>query len=182
MAMAAELFWWFLLYSLGGFVLESIFARITHSPRRDRKCHLLLPVCPVYGLGGVLLALLPREVAASPLLLVLAGAAVCTAAEWCLSLFYEKAAGTAFWDYSACPGNLQGRVCPLFSLFGGLLALPMVYLIHPAVAAWTAAAPPLSALPLALLYVLDAALSLPLLRRGGPAALRWENLRASAAR
>jgi len=182
MAAAAEIFWWFLLYSLGGFVLETVFVHVTGSPRRDRKCHLLLPVCPVYGLGGVLLALLPEEIAGSPLLLVLAGAGVCTAAEWCLSLFYEKAAGAAFWDYSDRPGNLQGRVCPLFSLFWGLLALPVVYWLHPAVAAWTAAAPPLAALPLALLYVLDAALSLPLLRRGGPAALRWSLLRASAAR
>ena len=43
----AEWFWYFVLYSFVGFVLEVLFARATGNPKRDRKCHLFLPLCPV---------------------------------------------------------------------------------------------------------------------------------------
>ena len=80
------LFWTFLFYSFCGFLLEVGFSKVTHSPKQDRKCHVLLPVCPVYGVGALSILLLPAAVTAYPFLLFLAGAAVCTAAEWGLSL------------------------------------------------------------------------------------------------
>ena len=47
----AAWFWYFVLYSFLGFLVEVVFARITHNPKRDRKCLYFLPLCPVYGLG-----------------------------------------------------------------------------------------------------------------------------------
>lgn len=169
----AALFWQFLFYSFCGFLLEVAFARLTHSKKQDRKCHLLLPVCPVYGVGALAVTLLPAAVKARPLLLFFAGAAVCTAAEWALSWFYEKAAGAAFWDYHALPANLGGRVCLLFSGAWGLLSLPLVYLVQPWAAAWTTGAPAAFTIPAALFYLGDALVSLLLLRQGGTEALRW---------
>ena len=43
--------WYFWIYSFFGFLLEKAFAAATHSPHRVRRCFLLLPLCPVYGLG-----------------------------------------------------------------------------------------------------------------------------------
>lgn len=167
------IFWAFLFYSFCGFLFEITFARAIGHPKRDRKCHLLLPVCPVYGLGALAILLLPSWIRSSPPLLYLAGALSATAVEWCLSLFYEKAAGTAFWDYSALSWNLRGRVCLPFSLFWGLLALPLVYVVHPWAAPFFSAVPAAVTIPAALLYLGDAAASLFLLRRGGTPALRW---------
>jgi len=172
------LFWQYAFYGFGGFLLESAFALVTRSPRLERKCHLLLPVCPVYGVGGLALGALPEL---SPWALLAAGAAVCTAAEWCLSVFYEKAAGTAFWDYSGQPGSVGGRICPMFSLFWGLLSLPVVLRLAPWVETWAAAVPGAVTVPWAVCYLADALVSLVLLRRGGRAALRW-SLRPAAAR
>ncbi len=169
----AALFWQFFFYSFFGFLLEVAFARLTHSSKQDRKCHLLLPVCPVYGVGALAILILPEAIKSSPLLLYAAGAAVCTLAEWSLSLFYEKAAGVAFWDYRTLPLNLGGRVCLLFSLFWGLLSLPLVYGLSPILSQWAAAIPAAVTIPAALLYLGDAATSLFLLRRGGTEALRW---------
>lgn len=167
------LFWEFLFFSFCGFLLEIAFARAVHHPKRDRKCHLILPVCPVYGVGALAILLLPGWVKGSPLLLYLGGAAAATAAEWALAVFYERFAGTAFWDYSGLRWNLQGRVCLPFSLFWGLLALPLVYVVQPAVAAAAAAIPPAFTIPAALFYLGDAAVSLLLLRRSGTDGLRW---------
>ena len=48
-------FWYFVLYSFFGFLLEVAFARATHNPKRDRKCFYFLPLCPVYGFGALLI-------------------------------------------------------------------------------------------------------------------------------
>ena len=167
------LFWTFLFYSFCGFLLEVAFAKVTHSPKQDRKCHLILPVCPVYGVGALSILLLPASVTAVPLRLFLAGAAVCTAAEWGLSWFYEKAAGAAFWDYRALTWNLGGRMCLRFSVFWGLLALPLVYAVQPWLLRLADGIPAAVTLPAAVFYLGDATTSLFLLRRGGTPALRW---------
>ena len=169
----SKVFWLFLFYSFCGFLLEITFARLFHHPKRDRKCHLLLPVCPVYGLGALGILLLPEVVKNSPPLLFLAGAAAATAAEWGMSLFYEKATGSAFWDYSTLPLNIKGRVCLWFSLFWGLLSLPLVYTVQPLLELWLGAIPAAVTIPAALFYVGDRVVSLMLLRRGGTEALRW---------
>lgn len=167
------LFWEFFFYSFCGFLFEITFARVVGHPKRDRKCHLILPVCPVYGVGALMVLALPEAVKGSPLLLFFAGALICTVAEWGLSLFYEKAAGAAFWDYSALPWNLAGRVCLPFSLFWGALCLPLVYVVQPWVLGWASAAPAAATIPAALFYLGDAATSLLLLRRLGTQGLRW---------
>lgn len=170
----AEFFWYFILYSFFGFVLEVLFARAVHSPKPDRKCHYFLPVCPVYGLGAVLILLLPPAVVERPVLLFLGAVLLCSAAEYGMALFYEKAAGVSFWDYSGLPLNLGGRVCLLFSLAWGALALAIVYAVHPYAAALVAAIPAELTLPAVLFYLADAGLSLYLLRReGSTEVLRW---------
>ncbi|MEA4954738.1 MAG: putative ABC transporter permease [Pseudoflavonifractor sp.] len=171
------IFWTFLFYSFCGFLLEVAFARVTHSSKQDRKCHLLLPVCPVYGVGALSILFLPAAVTAAPLLLFLTGAVVCTAAEWGLSWFYEKAAGAAFWDYRTLPWNLNGRVCILFSAFWGLLALPLVYGLQPWLLQWVNEIPAAVTIPAVFFYLGDAGTSLFLLRRGGTRALRWNQSR-----
>lgn len=178
-----NLFWEYLFYGFCGFLLEVAFAKATHAAKQDRKCHLLLPVCPVYGVGALGLLALPSWVKASPLLLFFAAVAVCSLAEWCLSLFYERAVGVRFWDYRALPLNLGGRVCLLFSFCWGLLALPLVYRVAPPVTRLIAALPDFLTLPTAALYGADALVSLHLLRQGGAEALRWYvRLRPSEAR
>lgn len=167
------IFWQFLLYGFLGFLLELLFSRAIRHPKLDRKCHLFLPVCPVYGLGAVGILLLPGWVKASPLLLFLGGSLVATLCEWGMSLLYESLAGVSFWDYHALPLNLGGRVCLLFSFFWGLLALPLVYLVQPRLGPLLDAIPVAVTLPAALLYLGDAALSLRALRLWGTEGLRW---------
>lgn len=168
-----SLFWQFLLYSFAGFLFEITYARLVRHPKRDRKCHLLLPVCPVYGIGALAILTLPGWVKASPALLYLGGAVAASAVEWGMAVFYERVAGTPFWNYSALPWNLQGRVCLVFSLFWGLLALPLVYGAQPWLEPRLTMIPDAVTVPAALFYAGDAATSLFLLRRFGTEGLRW---------
>ena len=160
-------FWYFLIYSFLGFLVEVAYVRLVGGVKRDRKCRLVLPICPVYGLGALAILLLPPLVRDSLPLLFPAAALVCTAVEYVTGLFYEKVFRVSFWDYSHLPLNLGGRVCLLFALFWGVLALLVLHVIHPA-AAWLAARIPLWAFPPAVLATaLDTLLTARLLRRTG---------------
>lgn len=170
----ARLFWYFLIYSFLGFLLEVLFARITRAPKQDRKCLLLLPLCPVYGIGALLIVSLPPFIRRHGVLLLVLGALSATAAEYFMDVFYEKVLKIRFWDYSALPGNLNGRVCLPFSAVWGLLSLALVYWVHPAVTRWAARIPTGWTLPAALFFLLDSVLTVLLLRAArSTAALRW---------
>lgn len=167
-------FWTFMLYSFIGFVLEILFSRATHNPKRDRKCLYFLPLCPVYGLGALFILLLPPAVKENPLLLFLFGGLSATAAELLMGLFYQYAAGVRFWDYDHLPFNVGGQVCLLFTGMWGLLSLGLVHVAQPLVAPLAAAIPRWLTLPAVLFLILDSGLTLFVLRREGHTdALKW---------
>lgn len=165
--------WYFYLYSFLGFLLEVAFARLSGHPKRDRKCLLLLPLCPVYGLGACLILwLAPRG--AGPLWVALSGGLAATAAELLLGAFYRFVLGVRFWDYEGIPGSLGGLVCPVFSLCWTGLALVLVYAVHPFAAALCARIPPALAPPALILLGADALVSCAALRRTGTTeVLKW---------
>ena len=169
-----ELFWQFLIYSFLGFLLEVVFARITRSNKQDRKCRILLPLCPVYGLGALAIVHLPAAVQSRPLLLFLLGTLAATAVEYVMDWLYETALGVRFWDYSDLPWNLNGRVSLLFSGLWGLLALSVVTWVHPTVMRFISAIPSGFFLPVLLLFLTDGILSAWTLRTTGTTdSLRW---------
>ena len=169
-----ELFWYFVIYSFLGFLLEVVFARLIRAEKRDRKCFVLLPLCPVYGLGALAILMLPEGVRQSGPLLIAFGGLAATCAEYLMSVFYEKMLGVAFWDYSGLRFNLHGRVCPLFSLFWGMLAVLLVHRVHPAVVLWTGKIPAAVTVSTMLLVAADSVYTAVLLRaRGNTNCLRW---------
>lgn len=162
--------WVFLTYSFLGFLLELAYARLTKSEKPDRKCLLVLPLCPVYGLAALGILLLPPD----PLLLFFAGGGIAVLAEYAVGFFTRYALGVDFWDYSMLKGNVHGLICPLFTLFWGALAVAGRLWLHPVLA------PVLAGLPGWLGAMAAAALELDLVcsclllrRRRDPACLRW---------
>ncbi len=165
--------WYFIIYSFCGFLLEVAFARAIRHPKRDRKCLLLLPLCPVYGLGACLILWLAPRVQ-SPLWVALAGGLAATAAELFMGAFYRYVLGVEFWDYAGMPGSLGGLVCPAFSACWTVLALGLVYAVHPAVAALAARIPGRLGPPALILLASDALVTCAALRREGTTdVLRW---------
>ena len=150
--------WYFILYSFAGFLLEVAFARISGHPKRDRKCFLLLPLCPVYGLGMLAVLALPESWRQS-LWLIPAGAAAATAVEYAVHWAYETFLGVEFWDYSRMPGSLGGRVCLPFTLAWGMLTALTVWYVHPLVASLAAAVPTWATFGFLLLFSVDAVCS-----------------------
>ena len=165
--------WYFIIYSFCGFLLEVAFARVAGCVKQDRKCLLLLPLCPVYGLGACLI-LLAAPLVRSPLWVLAAGGLAATAAELAFGLFYRFGLGVEFWNYTGLRGSVGGLICPAFSLCWGVLALVLVYLVHPALVPLVVRIPAGIAPPSLILLLTDALVSSVALRRtGGTEVLRW---------
>lgn len=154
----------FLLYSFLGYCLEKLFARATHSERQVRKCFLLLPLCPVYGLAMVaVLRVTPPDL---PFWVrVVTGAVICTGVEYLVHLFYDKVFRTQFWDYSDLSFHIGGRVCPHFAIIWGILSAAAVDVIQPLLSPIAAAVPPAAVFAFWMLLAVDCVFTSALLLR-----------------
>lgn len=124
-------FWYFLFYSFFGYLLEKLFAYVTESERQVRKCFLILPLCPVYGLAMTALLLVGAERIDNVLALMVIGAAVTTSVEYAVHWGYETFFGVQFWDYTPTKMDINGRICLPFSAAWGVLSAAAVRLVQP---------------------------------------------------
>lgn len=157
-------FLYFMFYSLGGYCLEKLFAWATRAPKQVRKCFICLPLCPVYGLSMTALLIAAPPGAGFWELAVLGGF-VCTAVEYLVHFFYDKAFHVQFWDYTPLRGHIHGRVCPQFTAAWGLLSAIAVRWIHPAAAKAAGAIAPGLAFLLWMALVTDCVFTCALLLR-----------------
>lgn len=172
--------WTFWTYSFLGYLLERGYAIATHADRQARKCFLLLPMCPVYGLGALAVLALPESLSGSFWSLALWGGLAATAVEYAVHILYDRLLGVRFWDYSQVRWNLRGRVCLLFSLAWSLLVAAGLPVVQAAIAPALAAVPPTVTYAALLVFTADTVVSLQLLRQAGdPAVLSLGNLRAA---
>jgi len=168
-----SLLWQFWAYSFIGLLLEKTFAIVTRSEHQGRRCFLMLPMCPVYGLGVLAVLSLPESMINTFWGMFFWGGLTATVVEYVVHLFYEKILGVRFWDYSKNWGNVRGRVCLPFSVAWGLLLaaglrplhqwlLPLLGMIPAAVTWW-----------MMVLFTADALLSAWVLyETGDPEAIR----------
>ena len=152
------IFWYFIAYSFIGYCLEKIYAAAIHASRQTRKCFLLLPLCPVYGLAMTMAAVTVS--AHWPFLLTAAaGALICTGTEYLVHWLYRSVFSISFWDYTGEPLNIHGRVCLRFTAAWGILSALGLKLYQPGLALLAAAVPARITAWAWVLFIVDCALS-----------------------
>lgn len=125
-----QLGWFFLVYSLLGWLLETSLAA-AKKRRLLNRGFLNAPFSPIYGLGGVLFALFLPELRDTPFFLFLLGAILATGLELFTGILLEKIFGQKWWDYSQEKFQFEGHICLKYSLLWGLLALLCVFVGNP---------------------------------------------------
>ena len=166
------LLWYFWIYSFLGYLLEKMFAKVSGARLQGRKCFLLLPLCPVYGLGMLAVLALPETLTRGVIGIIVCGGAA-TVVEYAVHWAYDAFLGVRFWDYSGVFGNLRGRICLLFSLIWGGLTVAAVRWIHPRVEHLAERTVPEVTYLCLMVFALDAFCSLRLLKAtGDPERLR----------
>ena len=126
----AQLMGLFLIYSFLGWCVEVSFVAVTLGQVVNRG-FLNGPVCPIYGVGMLVVLLVLEPVSQHLLLLFLGGMLLCSLVELAGGWILEKVFHTRWWDYSNQPFNLGGYICLGFSLMWGLAVTFAVRLIHP---------------------------------------------------
>ncbi len=133
----------FFIGSVFGWCLEVLFRRFFSKNNPERKWinpgFCTGPYVPLYGFGLSILyviAIQERHLesmgpTASKLVLFSAMAVCMTAIEYIAGSGMLKGYKIRLWDYSKEQGNLQGIICPKFSLAWAILGALYYFLIHP---------------------------------------------------
>ena len=124
-------FEYFVIYSFLGFILETIYALIVGGVFESRKSFLYGPVCAIYGVGATILITLLERYKGNKLKLFFGGILVGSLVEYLISLIGELIFHVKWWDYSAMPFNINGRICIYFSIMWGFLAIILVRWVNP---------------------------------------------------
>ena len=135
-------FLYFMIYSFLGWGMETIYCSIP-AGRFVRRGFLYGPICPIYGVGVLMMICWFAPLMDSPALFYLTATVCMSAWEYFVGWFLETTTHIKYWDYSDKPFNLKGRICLQICLAWGVLSFLVLYFIQPRVAALVARVPSL---------------------------------------
>lgn len=133
----------FFIGSLSGWFLEVLFRRFLSETNPEKKWinpgFCTGPYLPLYGCGLCLMYLIASfeklNFINDPFwekALLFAAMAICmTAIEYIAGVLSLKTIKVRLWDYSKEKGNIQGIICPRFSLIWAIFGALYYFLIHP---------------------------------------------------
>ena len=109
---------YFIIYSVVGFIIETLFAIVFHNVFESRQSFLYGPFCSIYGVGAVVMILfLNKYFNKNNHILFVGGFIIGSVVAYVLSLIGEILLNVRWWDYSDRFLNINGRICFLYSLF-----------------------------------------------------------------
>ena len=130
MEIAATWFLYFIIYSVLGWMAETVYCSVPKGHFVERG-FLRGPLCPIYGAGAVIiLRALEPYIDNIPVLFIL-GLILTSLLEYITSFLMEKIFHMRWWDYSEHRFHINGRVCLLNSTLFGLLCVVLTEVIHP---------------------------------------------------
>ena len=122
---------YFIIYSIIGYIIETIFGLITKGVIESRQNFLYGPFCSIYGVGGLIAVVGLQKFKKNNFTLFLGGVIIGSFVEYFISLFGELIFHIKWWDYSNLPFNINGRICIAFSILWGFLGIFFMRSLHP---------------------------------------------------
>lgn len=122
---------YFIIYSILGYVVETLFGLVTKGVIESRQSFLYGPFCAIYGVGAVIMILGLQRFNKNNYTLFWGGFFIGSIVEYLISLIGEVIFNIKWWDYSSMAFNINGRVCIAFSFFWGILAIYLMSHLHP---------------------------------------------------
>ena len=124
---------YFFFYSAVGWLFESIYCSIGEKKLINRG-FLTGPICPIYGKGALVMALLLyNPFRDKPMVVFFLGMVFCDMVEYASSFIMEKLFNARWWDYKDELLNVKGRICLKHTLYWGIAATFFVKTVHPIV-------------------------------------------------
>ncbi len=132
----------FFMGSVIGWTMELFYRRFAKDNTRRKWVNpgfCTGPYLPIYGFGLCTLFLIStleglnliKNPVLNNIVFLISMAVGMTAIEYVAGIFCLKVTKVRLWDYTNEWGNIQGIICPKFSLFWGILGAVYYFLIHP---------------------------------------------------
>ena len=128
-----RIFAYFIIYSVIGYIIETVFGMVTKGVWESRQSFLYGPFCAIYGLGAVVMILSLKYFNKNCNTLFIGGFIVGSIVEYIVSWYGDIFLNVKWWDYSNMPLNINGRICVFFSFFWGFLAIYLMTHANPRV-------------------------------------------------
>lgn len=122
---------YFVIYSIIGFFIETIFGIIRYGVLESRQSFLYGPFCAIYGVGAVIMILSLQFFKKNYTSIFIGGCIVGSITEYLVSWIGEMLLHVKWWDYSEFPLNINGRICILYAIFWGFLGLYLMISLNP---------------------------------------------------
>lgn len=120
---------WFLIYSMLGWLVESIYMSVCNRKLTNRG-FMRGPMCPIYGVGALTVYFLLRPVCHNIFLLYFSGALVATSLEYVTAKIMLRIFGEVWWDYSQKPFNYKGILYLESTIAWGFYTLGLFLFLH----------------------------------------------------
>ena len=120
----------FIIYSFIGWIIEDLYCYFD-SGKMVNRGFLIGPVCPIYGVGCLLLVFLLKKYINEPLVLFVISIFICSILEYVTSYVLEKLFKVRWWDYSNLKYNINGRICLETMIPFGIIGTLIVCYINP---------------------------------------------------
>lgn len=133
-------FLYFITYAVMGWCMETVYCS-TLEKRFVPRGFLYGPLCPIYGVGVLMMICWFQPLMGNPVLFYLTATVCMSAWEYLVGWFLETTTHIKYWDYSMYKFNLHGRICLWVCLAWGALSYLVLYFIHPRVAGLLARIP-----------------------------------------
>lgn len=129
----------FFIGSLCGYIMELFYRRFAHK-KWINPGFLAGPWLPLYGFGllglygmsSIDLSFIPN-IFLQKLCLILVITVAMTLLEYVTGIIFIKGLKVKLWDYSDRKGNVQGIICPLFTLIWGIIGGLYNLFLHPTI-------------------------------------------------
>lgn len=126
-----KIFAYFIIYSILGYIIETLFGIATKGVWESRQSFLYGPFCAIYGVGAALMIIFLHKYSKRYNTLFVLGFIIGSIVEYFVSFFGEMMLHVKWWDYSNMPLNINGRICVFFSIFWGFLAIYLICSVNP---------------------------------------------------
>ncbi len=151
----------FFIYSILGFLLETLISFITRS--HFSSGILYGPWTPIYGIGVIIIILLSNYLFLNlhmhrfyeTIIVFIIVTIVLTLIEWLGGTIIESIFHITFWDYSSHKYNIGKYVSLGMSLVWGIASIIFIYIIRPIVDKFIYKIPVLVSILLTVLFIID---------------------------
>ena len=92
---------------------------------------LVGPICPIYGVGCILIISLLNKYINQPVTLFIQSIVICSILEYFTSYILEKLFKVRWWDYSHKKYNINGRICLETMIPFGIIGTLIMYFVNP---------------------------------------------------